>query len=380
MSSLKSVERVREKASVVLFVFLAAIVFLSMFSSVYPYLEAVNPRGIHAGRDVSHYIEWAQLVELNISEIYNAYGGSRPVIFLTILGFQRLAGLETLAAVRFLPVLLNPLLVLSIFFLVREATQDDRIAVTAAFFTATGYPVTVNMSSYFLANILALIFLFLSLGFLIRGAKLEKRINFVYAIFCGALLVFTHPWTFDQFYIPFLVTLILLIYFWRKKGYRVEQISDLIVYTIALGVFDVLKVLLFRGVGGVAASSAVITRLTSVGSFWVDTVVSLSITFGGLYSNLIVFGLAILGILLLKYRSFFEFYLGAFLGLSSLGFIVGDATIKSRLLYNFPIGYLAAVGFSAIITREDKTFRRVFTFFVVSSMLVYLFRSLANVV
>ena len=380
LPSLESVERVREKASVELLVFLAAIVFLSMFSSVYPYLEAVNPRGIHAGRDVSDYIEVAQLVEADISEVFKASGGSRPVIYLVILGFQRLFGLETLAAVRFLPVILNPLLVMSIFFLVREACRDDRIAVTAAFFTATGYPVTVNMSAYFLTNVLALVFVFLSLGFFIRGVRLEKRINLVYAIVLGAFLVFTHPWAFDQFYVPFIVISIFFIYFWSKREYKEKQMSDFFVYTISLGVIDVIKVIIFRGVGGVAASSTIITRLTSIGSFWADTVVNLSMTFGGLYSNLVLLGLAILGVLLLRFRSFFEFYLGVFLGLSSLGFIIGDATIKSRLLYNFPIGYLAALGFNAVITREDKTFRRIFTFFVVSSMLVYLFRSLANVV
>lgn len=236
------------------------------------------------------------------------------------------------------------------------------------------------MSAYFLTNVLALVFVFSSLGFLLRGVRVGKRVNLVFAIFSGALLVFTHPWVFDQFYVSFLFTSILLIYFWRKRGYRADQMSDFFVYTIALGVFDVLKVLLFRGVGGVAASSTIITGLTSIGSFWVDTVVSLSISFGGLYSNLVLLGLAIFGVLLLRFRSFFEFYLGVFLGLSSLGFIIGDAMIKSRLLYNFPIGYLAALGFNAVITRKDKTFRRVFTFFVVSSMMVYLFRSLANLV
>ena len=68
------------------------------------------------------------------------------------------------------------------------------------------------------------------------------------------------------------------------------------------------------------------------------------------------------------------------LGLSSLVFLVGDATIKSRVLYNFPIGFLAAQGFLSVYRGEDKTFSWLFGYFVASVMLVYLFRGIANIV
>ena len=90
-------------------------------------------------------------------------------------------------------------------------------------------------------------------------------------------------------------------------------------------------------------------------------------------------GLAILGILISRPKRFFDHYIEIFLGLSSLVFLVGDSTIKSRVFYNFPIGFLAAYGFLSVYRREDKTFRWLFGYFVASAMLAYLFRGLANI-
>jgi len=148
-----------------------------------------------------------------------------------------------------------------------------------------------------------------------------------------------------------------------------------------LGVVDFLKVILFRGVAGVAASRTALTGLTSLGAYWTDTAMSLSIMFGGLYSNLVFLGLAILGLLVSGRKKFMDHYFEILLGLSSLVFLVGDASIKSRVLYNFPIGFLAAQGFSSVYRGEDDgVFKWLFTFFIASVMLAYLFRGLANIV
>ena len=68
------------------------------------------------GVDYHHYVEAASLVEWNLSQALSLTGGSRPMIFLLISGFQRVHGSDVSVAVKFLPVLLNPLVVLSVFF------------------------------------------------------------------------------------------------------------------------------------------------------------------------------------------------------------------------------------------------------------------------
>jgi len=321
-------------------IFMVFILVLSVSAGVYPYIATVNPRGIDAGQDISNYVEWANIVEGEFTQIFNVSGGSRPLIFLAIMGFQKITGLETLAAIRFLPVFLNPLMVLTFFFLIQEATQDVWLAAVAAFFTATGYPVTVNMSSYFLTNVLALCFAFLSLGFLVRRMRLGERKNLIISLLFGALLIFTHPWTFVQFYVVFLVISVLLLFFSKSREGTQGIIFDVFIYTISLGVVDFLKTFIFRGVGGVAASTRVIIGLTTLSTFWTDIVVSLKIMFGGLYSNLLLLGLALLGLLIARSRGFLDHYYELFLGLSSLVFVMGDTVIKSRVLYNFPIVFL----------------------------------------
>lgn len=95
--------------------FFLVLVLLSVFVAFYPYLPSINPGGKAVGVEYRHYVEAAGLVEGNLGQALRVMGGSRPVIFLLISGFQRVFGSDVSVAVKFLPVLLNPLLVLSVF-------------------------------------------------------------------------------------------------------------------------------------------------------------------------------------------------------------------------------------------------------------------------
>jgi len=356
-------------------------VFLGVVAALYPYSPAVNPEGRGVGVDISHYVEVAEVVERDLSQAFDVWGGSRPVIFLLIYGFQRLIGSDASTAVKFLPVILNPLMIATAFFLAYEAFGDEWIAGWTAFFTACGYQVTVGMYSYFLTNMLALSLAFLSLGFLFRSLRRGCDLSLVLAVISGILLVFTHPWTFDQYVATTILTIIVSFYRTRKEEGGYEKIKRSLLYVAFLGLADIFKMLLFHGAGAISASSTLVNKISSLPEFWLDSIFGFRLLYGGMISVIVLVGLAVHGVYLIRVREFPDIYFTVFPAVTSLLFLIGDETIKSRLLYNVPVGLFAAIGMSHLSRGKfNDNFRKCFILFVVLNLTVYLFRSLANLV
>ena len=95
----------------------------------------------------------------------------------------------------------------------------------------------------------------------------------------------------------------------------------------------------------------------------------------------LMWGLCAVGVLIFKEENISELFFIMLLVLSSLLFLVGDDMIKSRLVFNIPVGFLSSCGFLYIRdTIRLKKIRYIFTFFTLISMITYLFRTLANIV
>ena len=363
---------------------LALSIFLGVFAALYPYSPHINPKGRGVGVDINNYVDYvhnAEIVEKDVSQSFTVVRGSRPVIFLLIYGFQKLIGLDASTAVKFLPVILNPLMILSAFFLAYEAFRDRWIAGWAAFFTACGYQVTVGMYSYFLTNMLALSLVFLSLGFLFRSLRRGCNIDLTLASILGILLVFTHPWTFDQYATTTILTIIVYFYRMKNENGGHEKIKRVIIYIVFLGFADFAKTLLFMGVGGISATSSMINRLSSLPEFWLDSIFGFRLLYGGTISVVVLIGLATFGVCLIKIDEFTDIYFTVFPAVTSLLFLIGDETIKSRLLYNVPIGLFAAIGMSGLSRwKLNDNLKKCLILFVVLNLTVYLFRSLVNLV
>ena len=363
------------------YILLSSAVLLSVISSIYPYLTNINPGGLNIGVDIQVYVDWAKIVNHDITQAFNISGGSRPLIHLMIIFFKRLSGLSFDSTVRYLPAILNPLLVLSMFVFSYEMTTDLRIAAWASFFTATGYQITVNMYSYFLANILGLSLIFLSLGLLFRTIRKGDRKSLIAASALGSLLVYTHPWTFIQYYASIFVSTAISYYHHRKKGKAQEYLKPIVTYLALLAAAELVKSQLFNGYGGVAATSSVVNSLAGLNEFWFSSIYNFRLLFGGFMSNNILLILAIIGAYSIGHKKIHELFLTTLLALTTIVFLIGNEHIKARLLYNIPIGPLAALGFLNIHQRlRDPYIKHAFTIFTVSSMIAYLFQSLANLI
>jgi len=310
---------------------------LGVIAALYPYLPSVNPRNRNVGVDFSDYVNATEMIESDFSQVFNILGGSRPLIYITLHGFQRLFGLEAITTIRYFPVLLNPLLVVSIFILALEIFNDGWIASWAAFFTVSGIQISVGMFSYFLTNMLALSIIFISLGFLFRALRRVCYFNLIFASLIG-------------------------------------------VFLFSLGFSEIVESKLFHGYGGMSASYLAIENIVSLSRFWYNTVFFFRRIYCGLEANIILFGLSLIALLFLKKSRISEVFLFSFLAVSSFPFLFVDAMIKSRLIYNIPIGLYAAYSFTWLIERKNKDIKLSSYFFVLSSMIVYFFRSMANLI
>ena len=176
------------------------------------------------------------------------------------------------------------------------------MALLSMFFTIAGFPVIINIYSYFLANILGMSFLYISFIFLIKALRSNNFTSLFFAYFFSFLLLLSHPWTFIQYFIPVLVITLMIILSVGTiiLNNDVGSKQMLIYYALGLGVTDLIKFIAIRGEGGISALSTVFGFLTTFNTYWSDIVVAFSYMFGGLYSNLVLLALIIVGILVYK--------------------------------------------------------------------------------
>jgi hypothetical protein len=360
-------------------VFLVVLVFLGGFAAVYPYLGGVNPRGLNVGVDAPRYVQSMAAVDVGVSKAFTEMGGSRPLIFLVIYGFERVTGLGAEMAVRYLPVLLIPLLVLSAFYVGLQVFGRRRVALWSAFFMLAGVQVVVGVYAYFLTNMLALCLALFSVGLLFASLRGRSYPYLFLAVVVGGLLPYVHPWTFDQFLGSVgLFTLLVGYGVWKKRVSK-EALLMLSLYIAFLVSSDVAKGLVFHGVGGFQATSTVVSGFAGLSEFWSSSIFNFRFLFGGGVSNVLLLVLSLIGVLYLDRERLEHRFWVIFLFATSLVFLVGDETIKSRLLFNVPFFLLSSFGVEDLSSRiRDKQLLNTLLLFSVLLSFTYLFRSLAN--
>jgi len=357
------------------------IIFICVYAGLYPNLTTVNPWNNAVGSDFYEYIVAAERVDGDASMVFSVMSGSRPILFILVLGLQRLIGTDSQTIIRFLPLILNPLVALSSYFLSSEVLKDRSTSIWAALFTVGGIQLTVGMFAYYLTNMLGLCLISFSLGFLFRSLKKGRVLDLLTACFTGGLVVFTHPWTFDQYYVPILFASIFFVYDLIRKHSRDKSLYFAIVYILSLSFSELAKSFALGGVSGVGALEAPVMGIISPSQFWYSLDLCFGLLYGGLMFNLLPFAFAILGVLLLRGKGLENRFLLFLLISSSTVFFFVDGTIKSRLLYNLPLGLFSALGFRYSLNLPYvRDLRGLFSSFVAGGLVLYLFRSLSSLV
>lgn len=363
--------RVEERGFTVFGLLLLAFsVYLSFYAAQYPYLPAVNPNDVNFGADIDRYVEVIEMIAGSENPLLQIVTVGRGFFYVFFFAFQGLTGLDTVHAVRLLPALLNPMYVLASFYFAWECFRNFEVAAWSSFFASTGFVVTLGMSIFLVSNNLALVLALFSLGLLFRAIRLRGRLCLVAASLFGGLLVFTHPWTMAQYLAGVLV---LVLYLWlRGSGGDGHALGCVIGYLAVVGVSELSASLLSVNDSGASVASSAVQGLLASNLVWSSTLYGFFTINAGLLSNIVLMVLAAVGLFLLGRKDSWEVYTFFLVFLSSIVFLFGDGVVKTRLIFNVPFGFFAAVGLDSLRERSGP----VLPFFVVAYSLFYLFVSL----
>lgn len=354
---------------------------ISLIASLYPYIPSINPYFFPVGVDFKWYSDGLANFEANPISIFDFLGGSRPMLIIFLYAFKSLFGFSVKEAVTFFPVILNPLFTLSIFLLVWIIFDNIYLASISAFFASMSFKITVNMYSYFLANMTALILLMYGLVLMLIYYKSKSRYILIPALIIYNLAILTHPWTYMQFSIS--IAFMLILYLIKLKDFKkfINEYRAFILMFIPS--IPIAIILIPFGVSQfqIFLNTIRSVNLISLFNFWYNSFFISFLLYGGFQMNIFTLLTAFLA-LLYPSTGFGDELLRFMVIASSIPYPFVDGMLQSRILFNLPLEIFSSLFIYRVLSFESISFRMRSTIFLLAiiSQLNYLFRCLANVI
>lgn len=356
---------------------------ISIVASIYPYIPSLNPNFYPVGVDFRYYEEALRGFEVNPWSVFEFFGGSRPLLIVFLYFFKCLFGFDVRTAVTFAPIILNPLLVFSIFMVVWRGFGDLRLASISALFTSMGFKITVNMYSYFLANIFALIVIFFSLSLLFTYFNSKSRVVLILAVALYNMALLIHPWTYIQFSASLALFLLYSIFKFKFRGFiRVLRGYHSVVLMLAPSIPLTLILLILGGSQFWIIYGLIKTfNLGNLYNYWYNSFFIGFILYGGFQLNFFTLISAFIA-LLTSSRGVCDDILRFTIITSSIIYPFLDGMLQSRVLFNLPLEVYSAVLVYWLSNARSIGIRMRSSIIslIVLSQLNYLFRCLANVI
>jgi hypothetical protein len=313
------------------------------------------------GEDTFVYTNWIEemrgsvdareLLELAFVEIQF---GDRPLSLLIMYGISLV--LDTLLAFEILlPSLLAPLLVFSIYLLTKEITGNALAALFSSFITAVSFQVMIGVYAGFYANLIALVFGYISILFAIRflkGTNGNKNLLWFSISLVGVLLSHVYTWT--------IITAFLVIFsivLRQKNIYESERFKIIFIVIGCIIAFDFAKSFLLDS-SSAALRDLVVAESLDFGllqfaTSWSTLVRTVEVFLGGIFGNIIVLLLALYCGLLFRQRNLAEYFIIVFLSLGIIPIFFGDKIVQSRIFYDIPLQIPAGVALTSIFVGKD---------------------------
>jgi len=317
------------------------------FLAIMPYRPDVNSAGTPVGADTSAYIFWVnQMLQKSIPDglVYafrQASNGDRPLSLIIPYAISGIFGVQSDAAVKFYPLLLGPLLVVSTFLFVSLGFGHKHTAGLVGLMTAFSFQFTVGMWAGYFANWLALAESFLLTGFLLRWISSRSKVGFICIVSLSIVLLFTHPWTWD--FMLLLSTSFMVERIVANHDFKLMRAATLFV---AIGLAaDSVKSFVLGGYGGGRAAVDIATSsigLPQLVAFWPN----IAATFAQYYSMLLADseGLGLASIAMWRFsasRHDFARLVVLWVAIASLPFPFLGSLLQSRIIYLLPIPLLS---------------------------------------
>jgi hypothetical protein len=353
----------RERKRILL---LLPILALSVTLALIPQHPAMNKDNRLVGVDTGLYVKWINNLEDNYSkgtseffrQLFSVQGidGDRPLsLFIMFTATKVLKAEDIAQTIDFAPILLSPLLVLSVFYLTRQLTSSSTASLLAAFLTTISFHLLIGIFAGFYANWIALIIGYFSLGFLFKFLKDTRKSSLVVFSALLVLTLFAHIYTWTILSLCAGIFLLLLIVLRRTEFSKRAIIFGLIVIGATV-VIDISKSLVTRSSSGIIEDMELSDVTMGPGEFarHLDILAfTINSSLGGIFANSVILLLGLYWVLKSDYRKPLTLFMLVFLSIAILPLFFGNWIVQSRILYIIPFQIPASLSLTYILVQAN---------------------------
>lgn len=333
-------------------------IILAATITLIPHIPVINPNNQRLGVDTPRYETWLTLMDnQSVSPINFALksAGDRPLTLLILFFIAETTNADPFSVIEYSPTILVPLLILVTFFLTRELTANDKIAIVASVLSATSFQTLIGIYSGFYANWMALVLGYTAFGLLVRCLKRPSKIGLVVLglLMTGLLFAHTYTWTIMiSVAFVFLFVLHALNYYPRKHFLLLYLVLS---SSIAV---DVLKSSWTGSLTGLESDVSIgfghgfgISQFSERLGTLAQTVQTY---YGGIYANIVILGIVMYWLIRSQPRELSNIFIMIFLSTALIPLFIGDYVLQSRVLYDIPFHIPAAISLYYIGRKNSK--------------------------
>jgi len=366
-------------------------VFPAIFLSLYPHLIIPEDKSVIFVNDIPRYQKWLEefssLPDDAMSRFIGLFteidNGSRPLSLLTIHSLSVITNQDQNTILKYLPVLLGPLLVFSTYYLTRSLyPKFFSLAVIVAILTAASHQLVVGSYASFYSNWMSLIVLCVSLAFLVKSMKEDSHfINVILFSIFFTLTLFFHSYTWS-----FFVAVIAFFLIWSGVHRKKSKKSLRVIGILAIALISVISIDLMRSYFGDVGNSFqndFANNSTSVGidqfsNWWSNISTSFNIYLGGFLTNSVLLVLVFLWTITGSYHKTSDRLVYSMLFVSLIPILFGGFVVQSRIIYDVFLQIPAGIMIYKLYQNKQFSFRIPLLAVIILIQFNYAFRALAN--
>jgi hypothetical protein len=356
-------------------IYLSLIVSFSIAITIIPHIYTINKDNQIIGDDTADYVIMLNSINKsqNIQEFLNQafiiqLSGDRPFSLVVFYLWVHIIGPNNIVtSIEYLPLILGPLLILSIYFLTLELTANHVTAILASFLTITSFHILVGTYAGLYSNWLSLFFGYLAFLFLFRSFKKPTKSNIILfsILIVVTLLCHAPTWTILTLVIAVLLGIMLI-----SKHFGKKIILYLFLAILPSIVIDSIRMILIKSSGLVEDISFAHSQgagFHDFSMFWNNLISTTQVYMAGQFGNSIIFILVLYWLYKcnsnIKDKCTLLFIV--FFTLTILPIIFGEKQIQTRFLFEIPFQIPAAIALTYIRKNQGNVF-----FFVICLWLV----------
>lgn len=337
-------------------IYLITIILFSIIIVMIPKLSTINIDNQVVGSDTTAYVSMLEpLIESNnLTQFFHEsfviqMSGDRPISLIIFYLFLNLVGHDdVINSIEYLPILLCPLLILSIYFLTLELTSNHRTSLLASLLSVASFQILIGTYAGFYANWMSLIFSYMSIVVLLRFLKTKsKQYLFLFVMFM-ILVLLTHAPTWTIMIV--VVSIFLLINLRLQKGQR-DKILSIFLALVPSIIIEISR-LTFNKAAGVLTNISFATEqglgIHDYSYIWHNLVYSSQLELAGVFGNTFIYILVIFWLFKSNLRDQTTILMLIFFSLSILPFLFGETVVQTRVLFEIPFQIPIAIALAYI--------------------------------